>query len=43
MKDLIEKLQLEYNYTYEQAKNYIEEMKQWKENYMQNIIKEQEW
>lgn len=37
MKDLIEKLQLEYHYTYEQAKNYIEEMKQWKENYTQNI------
>lgn len=28
MNDLIEKLQLEYHYTYEQAQNYIKEMKQ---------------
>lgn len=28
MNDLIETLQLDYNYTYEQALNYIEEMKQ---------------
>lgn len=43
MNDLIETLQLDYNYTYEQAKKYIEEMKQWKEKYMQNTITEQKW
>lgn len=43
MKDLIETLQLEYHYTYEQAIKYIEEMNKWKEKYMQNTITEQKW
>lgn len=43
MNDLIETLQLDYNYTYEQAIEYIKEMQLWKEKYMQNTITEQKW